>query len=264
MIAVALTSRAVSYSTEISRKPSWRLALCAWESLVPALSPAMPCCNVSNRRRVSCRNRTSSHSSWCRMLAIEAAVTSADSWSDSRCNLRSTSSTKFALEPNRNLVELVLRRLHRLSDQESADVPAASIASILHQLEWLDVRFLQETRRRLETLQQGIAGLKAGTKDSHAQSANLQDGLREISVLYETARDVRATAIIQFLHGLETLFLEVVYKGVALDPQRVEAVAARVDSLVAMAQQWVQMGRTEKAAIEKALAPLLDNAPAHK
>ena len=169
-----------------------------------------------------------------------------------------------ALEPNRNLVELVLRRLHRLSDQESADVTAASIASILHQLEWLDVRFLQETRRRLETLQQGIAGLKAGTKDSHAQSANLQDGLREISVLYETARDVRATAIIQFLHGLETLFLEVVYKGVALDPQRVEAVATRVDSLVAMAQQWVQMGRTEKAAIEKALAPLLDKNHAHK
>ena len=81
---------------------------------------------------------------------------------------------------------------------------------------------------------------------------------------YETARDVRATAIIQFLHGLETLFLEVVYKGVALDPQRVEAVATRVDSLVAMAQQWVQMGRTEKAAIEKALAPLLDKNHAHK
>src|SRR5947209_8727407 len=169
-----------------------------------------------------------------------------------------------SLEPSRNLVELVLRRLHRLSDQESADVTAASIASILHQLEWLDVRFLQETRRRLDTLQQGLAGLKAGTKDPHAQSAKLQDGLREISVLYETARDVRATSIIQFLHGLETLLLEVVYKGVALDPQRVEAVAARVDSLVAMAQQWVQMGRTEKAAIEKALAPLLDKDHAHK
>src|SRR2546428_290060 len=139
-----------------------------------------------------------------------------------------------------------------------------TIASILHQLEWLDVRFLQETRRRLETLQQGFAGLKAGTKDPHAQSAKLQDGLREISVLYETARDVRATSIIQFLHGLETLLLEVVYKGVALDPQRVEAVAARVDSLVAMAQQWVQMGRTEKAAIEKGLAPLLDKDHAHK
>jgi hypothetical protein len=35
-------------------------------------------------------------------------------------------------------------------------------------------------------------------------------------------------------------------------------VADRVDALVAMAQQWVEMGRTEQAAIEKALAPLID------
>src|SRR2546422_779810 len=104
-----------------------------------------------------------------------------------------------ALEPSRNLVELVLRRLHRLSDQESADVTAASIASILHQLEWLDVRFLQETPRRVGTLQQGLAGLKAGTKNPHSQSAKLQDGLREISVLYETARRVRAPSVIQVL-----------------------------------------------------------------
>src|SRR3989442_5274924 len=141
-----------------------------------------------------------------------------------------------AFEPSRNLVELVLRRLHRLSDQESADVTAASIASILHQLEWLDVRFLQENPRRLGTLPQGPAGVKAGAQDPPAQRPKLPDGLREISVLYETARDVRATSIVQFLHGLETLLLEVVYKGLALDPHRIDAVAAPMDSLVAMAQ----------------------------
>src|SRR5437879_7176124 len=103
-----------------------------------------------------------------------------------------------ALEPSRNLVELVLRRLHRLSDQESADVTAASIASILHQLEWLDERLLEETRRRVEMLKQVIAGLKAGTRDPHLQKANLQGGLRDISSLYETAREVGATPIVQF------------------------------------------------------------------
>ncbi len=163
-----------------------------------------------------------------------------------------------ALEPSRNLVELMLRRIHRLSDQESAEVTAASVASILHQLEGLDERFLEETRRRLETLKQVIAELKAGARDPHAQKANLQGGLREISLLYETAREIGATPIVQFLHGLETLLLEVVYKGVALVPQRVEAVADRVDSLMTMAQQWVELGRTEQAAIEKALAPLID------
>ena len=163
-----------------------------------------------------------------------------------------------SLEPSRNLVELVLRKLHRLSDQESAEVTAASVASILRQLEGLDKRFLEDTRRRVETVKKAIAGLKTGTSDPHAQKANLQGSLRDISLLYETAREVGATPIVQFLHGLETLLLEVVYKGVALVPQRVETVAARVDALVAMAQHWVEMGRTEQAAIEKVLAPLLD------
>ena len=162
-----------------------------------------------------------------------------------------------SLEPSRNLVELVLRKLHRLSDQESAEVTAASVASILRQLEGLDKRFLEDTRRRVETVKKAIAGLKTGTSDPHAQKANLQGSLRDISLLYETAREVGATPIVQFLHGLETLLLEVVYKGVALVPQRVETVAARVDALVAMAQHWVEMGRTEQAAIEKALTPLL-------
>jgi len=163
-----------------------------------------------------------------------------------------------SLEPSRNLVELVLRRVHRLSDQESAEVTAASAASILRQLERLDERFLEETGRRLETVKQVLVGLKSGAGDPHAQKANLQAGLREISLLYETARNTGATPIVQFLHGLETLLLEVVYRGVALDPQRVEAVTVRVGSLMAMAQQWVEMGRTEQAAIEKALAPLID------
>src|SRR5713226_5613581 len=159
-----------------------------------------------------------------------------------------------ALEPSRNLVELVLRRLHRLSDQESADVTAASVASILHQLEGLDERFLEETRRRVETLKQAIAGLKAGTRDPHGQKANLQGGLREISLLYEMARDVGAIPIVQFLHGLETLLLEVVYKSMTLVPQRFECLAARRATMVAMAQLCVGICLNEPAATEKALA----------
>jgi hypothetical protein len=75
---------------------------------------------------------------------------------------------------------------------------------------------------------------------------------------------VGAGAIAQFLHGLETLLLEVVYKGVALSPQRVDGVAARVEAIITMTRQWVEMGRAEKAAIEKTLVPLLDANLAHE
>ena len=169
-----------------------------------------------------------------------------------------------SLEPTRNLAEIVLRKIHRLLDQETVAVTAASVTSILNQLEGLDARFAEEAQRRLGTVKKALADLKAGKGDPAAQKRNLQNSLREVALLYEMARDVGAVAIGQFLHGLETLLLEVAYKGVTLAPQRAEAVASRVDALLAMTQQWADMGRTEKAAIEKVLAPLIDANLAHK
>ncbi len=168
-----------------------------------------------------------------------------------------------SLEPSRNLIEFVLRRLHRMLDQDTTGITAATVSSLLHQIEGLDAHLLGEVKQRLATVTKALKDLKAGGKVD-AQKRNLQDALREISLLYEVARDVGAVPIAQFLHGLETLLLEVVYKDVALSPQRVDGVASRVAAIAAMAQQWVEMGRAEKAAIEKALAPLHDATLAHK
>jgi len=163
-----------------------------------------------------------------------------------------------SLEPSRNLIEFVLRRLHRLLDQETTGITAATVSSLLHQIEGLDEHFLGETRKRLAAVTKVLASLKSAAGKPDTQQRNLQDTLREISLLYETARDVGAIAIAQFLHGLETLLLEVVYKGVTLSPQRIDGVVSRVAAIIAMTQQWVEMGRAEKSAIEKTLAPLLD------
>lgn len=169
-----------------------------------------------------------------------------------------------SLEPSRNLIEFVLRRLHRMLDQETAGITAATVSSLLHQIEGLDTHFLEEVQQRLTTVTKVVKELNSSGGTTETQTRNLQDALREISFLYEVARDVGAVAIAQFLHGLEILLLEVAYKGVALNPQRVDGVAARVEAISTMARQWVEMGRAEKAAIEKALATLLDASLAHK
>jgi chemotaxis protein histidine kinase CheA len=173
-------------------------------------------------------------------------------------------SRSSSLEPTRNLVEIVLRKLHRLLDQDAASLTAGSVSSILFQLEGLDARFLEETQRRHGTVKKALAALKHGKRESEEQKRTLQDALHELALLHEMAREVGAVAMAKLLHGLETLLLLVVYKGVTLDPKRVEVIGSRVDALSAMAQQWVEMGRAEKAAIEKALAPLHDEKPAHK
>ena len=169
-----------------------------------------------------------------------------------------------SLEPSRNLIEFVLRRLHRMLDQETTGITAATVSSLLHQIEGLDEHFLGEIQQRLTTVTKVLKDLKAAGGKPEAKKLHLQDSLREISFLYEAARDVGAVAIAQFLHGLETLLLEVVYKDVALSPERVDGVAARVEAIITMAKQWVELGRAEKAAIEKALLALLDANLAHK
>ncbi|TAL11260.1 MAG: hypothetical protein EPO02_05110 [Nitrospirae bacterium] len=169
-----------------------------------------------------------------------------------------------SLEPSRNLIEFVLRRLHRMLDQETTGITAAAVSSLLHQIEGLDERFLGEIQQRLTAVTKVLKDLKSAGGKPETQKRNLQDALREISFLYEVARDVGAMAIAQFLHGLEILLLEVVYKGVALSPQRVDGVSSRVEAIIAMTKHWVEMGRAEKAAIEKALASLLDESLARK
>ena len=168
------------------------------------------------------------------------------------------------LEPSRDLIEFVLRRLHRMLDQDTTGIAAATVSSLLHQIEGLDEHFLGEIQQRMTTVTKALKDLKAAGGKPETQKSHLQDALREISFLHEVARDVGAVAIAQFLHGLEALLLEVAYKGVALSPQRVDAVAARVEATIIMARHWVDMGRAEKAAIEKALAPLHDASLAHK
>jgi chemotaxis protein histidine kinase CheA len=169
-----------------------------------------------------------------------------------------------SLDPSRNLIEFVLRRLHRMLDQDTTGITAATVSSLLHQIEGLDEHFLGEIQQRLTTVTKALKDLKAGGGKPETQKRNLQNALREISFLCEVARDVGAVTIAQFLYGLEILLLEVVYKGVALSPQRVDGVATRVEATITMARQWVDMGRAEKAAIEKALASLLDANLAHK
>ncbi len=169
-----------------------------------------------------------------------------------------------SLEPSRNLIELVLRRLHRMLDQETAGITAATVSSLLHQIEGLDSRFLEETQGRLAVVAKVLANLQSAEDNPESRRQSMQDALREISFLYEAARDVGAVEIAQFHHGLESLLLEVAYKGVTPPPQRIAGVSSRVETVIAMARQWVEMGRSEKAAIEKALAPLLDASPARK
>jgi hypothetical protein len=73
--------------------------------------------------------------------------------------------------------------------------------------------------------------------------------LQDIDALYEAADRVSAVNITMFLHGLRTFLLVTAQNGPSAVGERLAAVEQRLASLVPLAQQWVDIGRLERAAI---------------
>jgi hypothetical protein len=73
--------------------------------------------------------------------------------------------------------------------------------------------------------------------------------LGEVDALLEAARTADATRLIRFFHGLHS-FITLLSAGlIAIPPPRVAAVIGKVRELPSVAEEWVQIGRTQRAAL---------------
>jgi hypothetical protein len=84
-------------------------------------------------------------------------------------------------------------------------------------------------------------------------ASQLDPIVAEIDALYDLANHVQASMMNMFLHGLRSFLLVSAYRKSSTLPQWLEMVEARVRALVPMAEQWVSIGRTERAAISEIL-----------
>jgi chemotaxis protein histidine kinase CheA len=162
----------------------------------------------------------------------------------------------IAAAPTRNLVELVLRKIHALQDADSATILTASLTHLTRELHELDERFLEETRQRTSAIAAVLNELKEGVMEPSLQQKKIREALRDLALLRTSVTTVEAGEILQFLHGLEMLLTDILYKQVVLPAGRLEAVVSRLGMLLAMAQEWVDLGRRERMDIEKVLTDL--------
>jgi len=160
-----------------------------------------------------------------------------------------------SLEPTRNLVELVIRRTEGNSAQGCDSIEGPTVQRILRELDGLDEQFLSEVQRLMPIISNVVLDLKTGGSSASKRNENLEPLLRQIQSLHEAARTVNATAIMRVLHGLHSFLTVVAHRGVSLVLQRLDAVTSRLGAVVPMAQQWVEVGRVERAAIGKVLPP---------
>jgi len=163
-----------------------------------------------------------------------------------------------SLEPSRHFSECVLRRLHDTLEPGQTDIPVATVSGLIHVIADRDRHFLEDVQQRVAGVATALRELQSAAGHADSLQRNLQGALHDLAFLYERAIDVGAMEIAQFLHGLEILLLEVAYKGVVLNPQRLNGLSSRAEALISIARTWVERGRVEQAEIEQVLAPLLD------
>jgi chemotaxis protein histidine kinase CheA len=154
----------------------------------------------------------------------------------------------------RNLAEVVL---HKVEGDEEQGIDDRTVAKIIRELELLDQQFLDEVRKRAPVIKEGFshfsAGRRAGTDAPRLEEHGGARIFQEIEHLYEISRLVNSTPIMFYLQGLRTFLSVASDRPTLISEQRYQAVGTRVGLLQALAERWVEVGRNERASIQKFL-----------
>lgn len=150
-----------------------------------------------------------------------------------------------SMQPARDVLEAVIHRAER----EANDLDVTAVGRILTELDRLDEEFLQEVRRRVPIMNRSLAALRAQGETDFVTASQLDPIVHQVEALYDLASHVQATMITMFLQGLRSFLMVAAYRKTSTLPQRLETVQGRIQALIPMAEQWVNIGRVERSAI---------------
>lgn len=150
-----------------------------------------------------------------------------------------------SVQPARDVLDAVVFR----AEQKGLDVTADGIRRILDELDRMDEQFVDEVARRIPVVSRQLADLrKQGTTD-FVTVAQLAPVIDQVEALHHASEAVQAGMITMFLQGLRAFLMVAAYRKTTSLAQRLAAVESRIQALLPMAEQWVSIGRVERAAI---------------
>jgi hypothetical protein len=154
-----------------------------------------------------------------------------------------------SVEPARDVLDAVILK----AEQEGADITVDGIRRILDELDRMDERFVEEVGRRVPAMRRMLLDLKtAGTTD-FVTSSQLSPLIEQVEALHDASEAVQARTITMFLQGLRAFLMVAAYRKNTTLAQRLAAVDSRIQAMTPMAEQWVSVGRVERAAIAEIL-----------
>lgn len=84
-------------------------------------------------------------------------------------------------------------------------------------------------------------------------SSQLTPIIEQVEALHDAADSVQAGMMTMFLQGLRAFWMVAAFRKTPTLAQRLTTVEARSRTLIPMAEQWVSIGRVERAAIAEIL-----------
>lgn len=154
-----------------------------------------------------------------------------------------------SVQPARDVLEAVILR----AEQEPGNITVDGIRRILEDLDRMDERFVEEVSRRVPAMGHILADLRKESTTDFVTATQLDPIIQHVEALHDASASVQAGMITMFLQGLRSFLMVSAYRKAATLPQRLATVEARIQALVPMAEQWVSIGRVERAAIAEIL-----------
>ncbi len=154
-----------------------------------------------------------------------------------------------SLEPVRDVLETVIQRAEGEVAEGATVVDARTIGRLLQELDELDERFLTHIQARVPSVIATLGRIARAGEERVFPPQALEPIFDEIDVLSDAAERVSAVNISLFLQGLRTFLRVTAQHKPAAIRERLAAVEERLSTLIPLAQQWVDVGRVERAAI---------------
>ncbi|HZN44677.1 MAG TPA: hypothetical protein VFB56_05085, partial [Nitrospiraceae bacterium] len=154
-----------------------------------------------------------------------------------------------SVQPTRDVLDGVIRR----AEQEDGEVTVDGIRRILEELDRMDERFVDEVGQRIPVVSRMLTDLQKDGRTDFVTSSQLAPVLEQVEALHDASETVQAGMITMFLQGLRAFLMVAAYRKTPTLAKRLAAVDSRIQALVPMAEQWVSIGRVERAVIGEIL-----------
>jgi hypothetical protein len=150
-----------------------------------------------------------------------------------------------SMQPRRDVLESVIQ----MAEGRPGNLTVPAVRGILAELDRTDEEFLKEIITRVPVMSRTLTGLQQQGAADFVTASQLDPIVEQVEALYRAAGLVQAGMITMFLQGLRSFLLVAAYRKTVKLAERLDSMQGRIQALVPMAEQWVEVGRVERAAI---------------